>query len=373
MRAWEVWQGLVGDVLPGLQRQGQSGRSLIPLLAYALRSHSIEVDPKVQSYLRGVMLFEDLRATEYQRTLREIIAIFSAGKIDFLALKGAALSASVYPDWSMRHSHDIDLLLHQEDQERAAALLEAHDFRRLPALERWYTRSIGLTHRSGLPVWLHIGLFRIPYYQAPLDEIWARRTLVESNGIVLRTLTAADALLHICGQAACSGSRDSLIWVSDAWHIVRSGKLDWDTFLAAALGSRLELPLSVQFAFLRDQMKVRIPEIMIGCLITAAQASPRLAQEAALMGARAGRQGSIRNLLRRTPAWHARAALLMWMVFPSRHAISWSEDPRRNWPLPLLYLVRLIRYIGRRLRRGTRQLFRRSRLHHPRSTREIER
>ncbi|MGD8759022.1 MAG: nucleotidyltransferase family protein [Anaerolineales bacterium] len=367
MRAWQIWQEKVGDVLAGLQSKDQGGRSLIPLLARALRNNQIEIDPKVRSHLHRVVLYEELRALVYQQILRQIVTVLSVGGIDYLALKGAMLSATVYVDWSLRHNHDIDLLLHQEDLKKAMTLLEEHSFSRTSDSNRLHASSIKLVHHSGLSVELHGRLFRIPYYRAPLHQIWTRKTPANINGTALNTLAPADALMHVCGQAACSRSRDSLLWVCDAWHLLQSGKVEWDISLATALASRLELPLAIQFDFLKNEMQAPIPEDVLNRLISAAQMSPRLAQEAALLGARLGRNGSIRNVLRQAPAWKTKATLLIWMLLPSPDAMRWTEDVRSVWRLPLLYIARPIRFVMRHLLLCARLLLQRLKLHRYRS------
>jgi hypothetical protein len=173
--------------------------------------------------------------------------------------------------------------------------------------------------------------------------------------------------MHVCGQAACSRSRDSLLWVCDAWHLLQSGKVEWDISLATALASRLELPLAIQFDFLKNEMQAPIPEDVLNRLISAAQMSPRLAQEAALLGARLGRNGSIRNVLRQAPAWKTKATLLIWMLLPSPDAMRWTEDVRSVWRLPLLYIARPIRFVMRHLLLCARLLLQRLKLHRYRS------
>ena len=52
----------------------------------------------------------------------------------------------------------------------------------------------------------------------------------ESSPSVTAEIPApADSLLHVCGHASYSASRQSLRWVTDAWFIVnRHPDLDWD-------------------------------------------------------------------------------------------------------------------------------------------------
>ena len=70
----------------------------------------------------------------------------------------------------------------------------------------------------------------------------------------------ADSLLHVCGHASYSKSRQSLRWLTDAWLIVnRHPDLDWDLLLDCARRSHLALPLSVALSYLANDLNAPIP------------------------------------------------------------------------------------------------------------------
>jgi hypothetical protein len=58
--------------------------------------------------------------------------------------------------------------------------------------------------------------------------MWTRAQRDTCAGRTVITLSPADHLVHICGHAACSASRDRLKWAADAWYLLeRNPSLDW--------------------------------------------------------------------------------------------------------------------------------------------------
>ena len=364
-RAWHIWRELAGEPKKVLAESREGIRWLLPLLYRALQRNGAAAGRDLLPYLRTAYFREELRSRTYRRIYRNVLASLATAGIPAITLGGAALAGMVYGDWALRHCGNIDLLTREEDLPRAAAALQEADFSPLGQGLDAGERALGFEHASGLPVDLRSDLFRIPYYQAPLADIWERRRTREIAGVPAPTLAVSDMLLHGCGHASCSRDRDTLAWVCDAWHIIEQhADLDWDLFLDAALHSRLALPLSVMLSYLANDLGAPIPSLVLRRLADEGAQAPAIGREAALSGARAGDQGSLKNLLSRTDGWRARAVVLRWMLVPSPDCLRWSRSGRASRFLPLLYLRRPLRYIARRLRlarkrgmgRGTRQV-----------------
>ena len=64
-----------------------------------------------------------LRSEKYLSAIQELAQQFTKNEIDFVVLKGIALSQQIYGSQYARISHDIDLLVHEKDIERADLLL----------------------------------------------------------------------------------------------------------------------------------------------------------------------------------------------------------------------------------------------------------
>ena len=215
--AWEAWLQCVGDLVQTFKEEQLGIKRLLPLLFAALQRNGIEIDRTLLPYLRAARVSEELRSTAYYTICHDALATLTVKGIAFVVLKGAALSEIAYRDWTLRHSHDIDLLLHESDLDRARHVLCARESFASPADRRQASINVKLVHNSGLPLELHGRLFRTSYYTAPIDEMWAHSQSRAIADIPARILSPADMLLHIIGQASCCRSRESLQWVCDAW------------------------------------------------------------------------------------------------------------------------------------------------------------
>ncbi len=354
VRAWEVWQERVGDPKAALREDRSGVKRLLPLLFRSLQHSGAAVDRGLLPYLRSAYLSEELRSAAYRRICRSVLSALAAESIPVILLKGAGLAETVYGDPALRHSHDIDLLLREDDVGRATVLLLPHGFSLQVEDQRPTFRHARLVHENGLPLELHTRLFRLPLFRAPPHEVWARSQAQVVADVPGRILSPADNLLHVGGQAACSGSRQSLQWVCDAWHLIaKHGDLDWEVLLDGACRCRLALPLSVLFDYLAGQLDTPMPATFLDRLRKAAAQADMVAREAALFGARAS-GATLRAMLQSSRSWRARALVAKWMLLPSASCVRAVEPLRHAWLLPFYYAYRPLRYVGCRLRHAAR-------------------
>jgi hypothetical protein len=285
-------------------------------------------DRAVRAFLKAAAVHEELRAREY---LRVCAIVFSAVAVPFVVLKGAALGESIYGNQALRHSHDIDLLVREQDRAAAAgALLDAG----------FVPRAEELVHPCGLPVRVETRLFRPDYYRSAFDPLLERSATAAVAGHAVRILSPADSLLLACGHASWSPQRSTLQWACDAWMITHRCAVDWDVLVATAEGSHLTAPLSVMLNYVRAELGARIPEDVPDRL--ARLPVPALARDLALFGAR---HGARRSLFKAASDWPAQLRLLHWILFPSPDYVRQACDARPETPLPLVYLMRPARYL----------------------------
>jgi hypothetical protein len=348
--AWTRWQQVVGDARRALAAETHAAKSLLAPVHDAMRRNALVVDAPLRAVLSAAALAEELRSETYRRVLLRALDALADASVRVLVMKGAALAYDVYPAPALRHSHDVDLLVGRADLTRAARALVLAGFTPSPPpFPRGDHRR--LVDRSGLPVEIHCGLVRLPFYTSPLAAIWerARRCTIAGHGA--ETLSAADQLVQICGQASCCASRKSLRWVTDAWHLItRDGTLDWDVVERTARASRLALPLAVLFAYLAEHLEAPVPGHVRESLSAAAAQADRATREIALVGVRAGARGTFRNLFRTARDWHERAALIKWMLAPAPATLRLGEPLRHAKFWPAYYALRPIGYVVRRVR-----------------------
>jgi hypothetical protein len=349
--AWVRWLRAVGNPEPAIRNNRSGVKSLLPLLHYGLRRSGAVAESGVASVLASATLAEKLRYEAYTTIAARAFAALAGADVPFLVLRGAALSATAYPERTLRHSHDLDLLIHAADRTRAIDTLHQARFAETPTPYN-ETRSARLLDPSGLPVALHDRLYRFAFYTPPLDQVWARAQRHDVAGHSVLLLSAPDQLAHVCGHASCSASRDGLKWVADAWYVIeRNPGLEWARLVESVRAGRLALPLAALLRYLAVEMEAAVPAGVLDELARVATDADRPAREVALAGLRAGRRGTFRNLSAATRSWAGRVDLVRWMLFPSPVSLRLGEPLRHVRVWPAYYLARPLAYVTRRARR----------------------
>jgi hypothetical protein len=344
-RAWEEWQNCKNEFRDRFLGDNDSVKRLRPLVFNAQNLHGLEVDKESQTYLRSAYLQEDLRNKIVRRICRDILILLEKEGIPTIVLKGTALAETVYDNPVLRHCHDIDLLIRDQDMSRAVSLLPSIQFKETNPKAEPGSDDCKLEHESGLPLELHTGLFELPYYNELVGEVWERSRNHVVAGVQTKILAPADNLIHVCGHAFYQSRRESLRWVGDAWLIIdRHRDLDWDLVFDCADRSHLALPLSVTLAYLAEELNAPIPANFLDRLFAAASKSSAIERELALFGARSAPQGSLVALFRKMRDWRGRAFMIQWLLFPSPTYLLLAESVHRSWLLPFHYIYRPLRY-----------------------------
>jgi len=347
-QAWEEWRSRYDGAGFDFAGNNPSIRKLRPLLFNAFQQHGLEADNKTRTYLGSAYLKEELRSKIFRQICREVIQLLQREGLAAIVLKGTALAETVYGNPVLRHCHDIDILLPDDELSHAANLLTSLGFQRVNPNSQKRNPHVRMEHESELPVELHSGLFDVPYYNMVSSEIQTRSQTRLIAEVPVKILAPSDSLLHVCGHASYSSKRPSLRWVADAWFIVeRHPDLDWDRLLESIHRSRLSLPLSVMLGYLAEDLNSPIPSTFLSHLSAAASKSDAIERQLALHGTRAAGQGSLKGLFRRTTNWRERMFLIQWLLFPSPRYLSWVDEIRDSRLIPFHYVYRPIRHLCR--------------------------
>lgn len=352
--AWAAYEREVGDVVHVFREDTRGLKMLGPLLYGNVHRSALATSPRVLTVLRTAHLREELRSREYRRIVGQVLSTLGVAEIPALVLEGAALGEVVYADPVLRHSHDAEFLLREADLPRAASALAARGLGRVAFANH---ARVVVEHPSSLPLVLQRDLFFERLYCSLTDGAWAESERHAIAGVPARVLSPIDNLLHVCGHASSSPTRDSLLWVCDAWLLTtQQPGLDWDRLIRRAAASHLLLLVSVVLDYLARELDAAVPEPVLARLRAAAiQVSP-VTRDVALFGARASGRSGLTALLRAAGGPRERLRLLRWLLFPSaaymRHAYGLAGAA---W-LPLYYVYRALRYLGARLRFGVQRL-----------------
>jgi len=257
--AWEAWQLQARNGRNGLEQTRAVG-SLRTLFLSALHRNGVAADKPFLTSLRVAHLREEARTKIYRRICGDVLSTLRTEKIQAILLKGAALAETVYASPVLRHCHDIDILLMDDDLRRTVTALSKQEFTPFEEEPNPVIDHMKLVHKSGLPLELHSRLFRSPLYNEISADLWTRSQEQAIADVPAHILSPADNLLHVCVHAFYSEIRQSLRWVCDSWFIIdRYPNLEWDILLDSVRRSDLALPVSIILGYLAQELDAAIP------------------------------------------------------------------------------------------------------------------
>lgn len=187
-----------------------------------------------------------------------------------LLLKGAALIAAHYGDPGLRPMADLDVMVREEDAERAIAILRGRGYAPaapVDAAARAMVHSAPFTRPGAPPFDLHWRSFELEEDRV----IWDGVVEMKYQGVTVRVPGPADQLLHACVLGSIWDWDAPQRWVLDAMAVVRSSgdRLDWGAFVARAIASRLSTGVHGSLRFLRLEFAVDVPEEVSAALAAA--------------------------------------------------------------------------------------------------------
>ncbi len=321
------WLALPQDPLDALTKAPV--KWLMPLVLRAAAHHGNPLPSGLATVLRTATLREELRTPSYQAIRGHLLRGLENSDIHPIVLKGAALADCVYPGASLRHTHDVELLIRPDEWHRLPTAVADLGLNVTASDFTW--PIVTFKHSSGLPLVLHRRLFRVPFYNRVDDDVWMRAESVSLGGVKARTLSPADMLLHVCACALHSPSHATYRWLVDAWFLLdRRGDLDWEALLRAASTCHLTLPLALSLEYLAVALRAPVPRAACDGLVAAAAADRSVGPELALHGARAAAGGLV-TLMRQTRTFRGRVAIARHLLMPSLAFLWWSTQPRAPW------------------------------------------
>lgn len=227
---------------------------IYPLVIRGLRQftpEALERYPVLKAYRarQNYYVSENLKL---MRTLSCVAGAFAQGGIPMLSMKGPLLSMELYGDPAMRFSHDLDIMVPQEDFWRGCKCLMDMGFeiieepeltteKRVKAYMRISPNNHCVFRQNGVLVELH--------WRTTLKDgmtfagLWENRDTTPLLGVPVNQMGAADKLPHLIDHAADHGFM-RLRWLLDLYEFHRKKLADWDGVLESMgrLGNRALLP-----------------------------------------------------------------------------------------------------------------------------------
>ena len=340
VQEWEAW---LSDPVPAetaLRNPAFRLRRLIPLIDANLRAGRVQLDSALKAYLRMGSAHEKMRREQVDRAFETAVSALDQ-RVDFLVLRGMALSSSIYPSPFFRHCHDLDLLVRRTDAGNASRLLAEAGFERSSSPPGSDAESGWMVHSSGFPVGIHVRLFRLAPWNQERD--WFEHSRVQSaENISFRTLEAEEMLAAVCIHAATVGSLHSPAWVTDAWYLMAAHPaLNWDRVLRSGPA----VPLWLTLGWLRNELGAPVPSEVLASIEKETQTDDTTRQQAtaAAMLCSLGRS---KDLLRSAKGVAERLHWLRQLALPDASVLRWVEHSDAS--ATVLRLRRFARATGMR-------------------------
>lgn len=344
--AWEKFQGHSNLPTEFFKVEKQGLKRLLPLLYKNLLANNFKLDKKFQTVLRTAQVREELRSKTFQNVFRKTLHSLKNSNFPYTLLKGTLLAETIYSDWSLRHCHDIDILVARSHLVAAERMLKNAGYERPEGARPISNNDVTVCHHSNLPIEIHSDLFPVHFYQPPMHDLLERRRSVNIAGVELPVFSPTDNLYHVIGHAACSRSRETLRWICDAHMIIEKQQIDWDLFLSLILQSKMSIPFGIFLNYLKDEFAAPIPEKVIKQVGFTAACAGRAELEAAFTCLRMGSNGNVQNLLDHANDEKLRKRLIKWLMFPSMDCLRWSYDIEQRWVTPFYYFYRPFKFFS---------------------------
>ena len=316
-----------------------------PLLAYAISTRGLlehipdKLRARMTRTLREAAVLDEVARYEQAR----VTARFEAAGVRALLFKGAALSATHYPQSWLRPRGDVDVLVSRAQAETAAAALESIGYRR--ALQ---PQGAMVTHQARFWAPDTAGDFACdvhwrvvdPFAFAeafPFDELWSRSVGGDTQQV--RLVAPTDALLIACAhRAAHHHDSDRVLLLYDIDRIARRlSPAEWECFarLAATHGLRAVSRRGLDLA--SALFATPVPRSTWACL-----AGDHGEPSARFVAGGMRRVDVLRSDLARLSTWRDRVRLLREHLFPARSYMAAKYGYRWRILLPWCYAGRLL-------------------------------
>lgn len=161
----ELRKTLSAEMLQEVYRLAKK-QDLAQLVSQFIYKNKIEADPMLTAAFQKTEIMAVYRCEQLNYALREISGSFDDAGISYIPLKGSVIRP-YYPDQRMRTSCDIDILIHEEDLDRAVDVLVGKGYR---CGDRNY-HDISLYAPNGIHLELH---FNILESMEQLDKVLCR-------------------------------------------------------------------------------------------------------------------------------------------------------------------------------------------------------
>ncbi|HVL67914.1 MAG TPA: nucleotidyltransferase family protein [Vicinamibacterales bacterium] len=337
----------------GVDDEGAFARAALTHRVAALLVHAGAADwlpPAAAAALRDEARQQAAIWAVRHRELSRIAAAARLAAVDLMVVKGAHLAYTHYPDISARDCLDADLFVRPRDLPRLVELLNELGYVRSAANVGEAALGQTIFERPRLPgttLDVHSRLFTAPSLAGLMDFdcVWARSSPLPRIGPGVRVPHPSDALeLAVLHQAIHHPADVRLFWLYDVYLLLsRLGEGEAERF-AEDLRKRGLTAWTAPLLEAQAWFPTAAGAVLAAGIRAASERS-----SAPGPSRRRSRARQVLGEVAALPSWRDRLRFLAAHLFPSGDYMRQTYAPGRRVPLPLLYVLRMIRGAFKRL------------------------
>jgi hypothetical protein len=229
------------------------------------------VPPNVNRSLSEYWYLQTSHSLFLASELRRVTEGLAQESIRFATFKGPSLAATLYGDFALRESNDIDIIVEKKQVAKAESILDSLGYKPAYGSQSFrdtflaYQRQFAFVRQAPmLVIDLHWDFTRahVPFPITPA-EIWSGAERIEIGGHLVPTLGRNDLALFLAGHGAKEGWR-SLGWVCDfAMFLEKYPDLDWASLLHRAAQKQCGRCILVGCKLAAHLFGTRVPEDLL--------------------------------------------------------------------------------------------------------------
>lgn len=241
------------------------GEGISPILYKIIEEQgAFEIPSVIRDHFKAAYLLNHFRNETFLNDLKDLLGLFQKENIPIVLLKGAALLTTLYKDPTLRPMDDLDLLVHEENLEKANHLFITAGYP-LTGREYWpWWRKFGGARsylRDGVLVELHWNLGG-PDFPLSSAEVFARARKIVVSGAQALTLSPEDFLLYHLYHAVYHHAVLKLIWLMDIAKITTLWKeeIKWERFWEKAKALNLAPGVGLGLREAKEVLGAYVPQ-----------------------------------------------------------------------------------------------------------------
>ncbi len=194
------------------------------ILYREIEKQKIVLPKELKARLEQINKRNKMRMLKLTSELIRIHQLFTENNIDYISLKGPALSQQIYGDYTVRCSKDLDILVAQEYIDKSTKLLATIGYiskMNNSSIKRLSDKDLVFHNSEGIMLELHYRLFNNKYLLPSPLNILSNLEYTEINNANIHTLPKWFYLLYQIGHSA-SHNWSRMVWSLD---VIRYKKL----------------------------------------------------------------------------------------------------------------------------------------------------